>query len=106
MAFATIGGQRIHYTVRGDGPLVVLQHGFLADGTAWRATGEAVASLTCPVLLWNGEDDAYAAPMAAFAEDHGLPFLATRGDHGGAIGHYADEALVGLEAFLGGMARS
>lgn len=245
MPFATTGGQRIHYTVQGDGPLVVLQHGFLGDATAWTATGiapglarryrvacvdslghgrsdkpadparydqaecaahltavldalgepkahvigysmggwmtvglakyfpqrlasavvggwdlvngletawrpvaqerpsidavlamaragspsmtdwvtpavlpglsacwdamlqldgagEAVAGLACPVLLWNGRDDAYAAPMAAFAEAHDLPFRSTRGDHVGAMSRYAGEALTGLEAFLEG----
>jgi pimeloyl-ACP methyl ester carboxylesterase len=241
--FATIDGQRIHYTVQGDGPLVVLQHGFLGDATAWTSTGiapglarryrvacvdslghgestkpadpacyhqaeraahivavldalgeakahvigysmgawmtvglakyfpkrlasavvggwdlvrgletawrpvaderpsieavlamarasspsmtdwvtpevlpglsacwdamleldgagDAIAGLACPVLLWNGQDDAYAAPMSVFAEGHGLPFLSTRGDHVSAMGRHANEALAGLEAFL------
>ena len=62
--------------------------------------GDAVAGLACPLLLWNGQDDAYAAPMSAFAEAHGLPFLSTRGDHMSAMSRYADEALAGLESFL------
>jgi pimeloyl-ACP methyl ester carboxylesterase len=75
-------------------------------GACWDAmlelegAGPAVAGLACPVLLWNGQDDAYAGPMLAFAERHGLPYLSTRGDHVGAMSRYGDEALAGLEAFL------
>jgi pimeloyl-ACP methyl ester carboxylesterase len=32
--FATSRGSRIHYSVEGDGPLVVLLHGLLSDGQA------------------------------------------------------------------------
>lgn len=39
MPYVTHRGQRIHYTVEGEGPLVVLQHGLFMDGESWRANG-------------------------------------------------------------------
>jgi pimeloyl-ACP methyl ester carboxylesterase len=39
MPFAVHRGRRIHYTVEGEGPLVVLQHGMLMDGRAWKQAG-------------------------------------------------------------------
>jgi pimeloyl-ACP methyl ester carboxylesterase len=39
MPFVTNRGQRIHYTVDGCGPLVVLQHGLLMDASSWRDSG-------------------------------------------------------------------
>jgi len=40
MPHATNRGQRIHYTVEGSGPLVVLQHGFLSSGNeSWMQSG-------------------------------------------------------------------
>ena len=39
MPFAVHRGRRIHYTVEGEGPLVVLQYGLLMDGGAWKQAG-------------------------------------------------------------------
>jgi pimeloyl-ACP methyl ester carboxylesterase len=39
MPFASNRGQRIHYTVAGSGPLVVLQHGLLMDADSWTQSG-------------------------------------------------------------------
>ncbi|MBO9560506.1 MAG: alpha/beta hydrolase [Caulobacter sp.] len=39
MPYITHRGQRIHYTVEGEGPLVVLQHGLFMDSESWRANG-------------------------------------------------------------------
>jgi len=39
MAFANNRGQRIHYTIDGSGPLVVLQHGLLMDADSWIRSG-------------------------------------------------------------------
>ena len=40
MPHTTNRGQRIHYTVEGSGPLVILQHGFLSSGNEnWKQAG-------------------------------------------------------------------
>ena len=39
MPFAVHRGQRIHYTIAGEGPLVVLQHGLLMDAGVWKCGG-------------------------------------------------------------------
>lgn len=39
MPFVNHRGQRIHYTVEGTGPLVVLQHGLLLDSESWKDSG-------------------------------------------------------------------
>jgi pimeloyl-ACP methyl ester carboxylesterase len=39
MPFARHRGQRIHYSVAGSGPLVVLQHGLLMDAASWTKSG-------------------------------------------------------------------
>jgi pimeloyl-ACP methyl ester carboxylesterase len=39
MPFVNHRGQRIHYTVDGEGPLIVLQHGLLMSGESWKRGG-------------------------------------------------------------------
>lgn len=39
MPFVNHRGQRIHYTVDGEGPLIVLQHGLLMSGESWKRSG-------------------------------------------------------------------
>src|SRR5882757_5929381 len=39
MPFATHRGQRIHYTIEGSGPLVILQHGILLSAESWKQSG-------------------------------------------------------------------
>jgi len=39
MPYVTNRGQRIHYTLDGDGPLVVLQHGYLSSEADWKTCG-------------------------------------------------------------------
>ena len=46
---------------------------------------DAVCGLDVPVLLWNGNEDAYHDPMKIFAEANNLEFLSTPGDHLGAL---------------------
>jgi pimeloyl-ACP methyl ester carboxylesterase len=39
MPFATHRGQRIHYSIEGSGPLVILQHGILLSAESWKQSG-------------------------------------------------------------------
>ena len=39
MPFVNHRGQRIHYAVEGEGPLIVLQHGLLMSGESWKRGG-------------------------------------------------------------------
>ncbi|MBE7218772.1 MAG: alpha/beta fold hydrolase [Caulobacteraceae bacterium] len=39
MPFVESHGERVHYRVEGSGPLVVLLHGMLVDGSSWGASG-------------------------------------------------------------------
>jgi pimeloyl-ACP methyl ester carboxylesterase len=60
--FAIHRGQRIHYTVEGSGPLVVLQHGILLDGESWRRCGIAGVlardyRVACVDSLGHGQSD-------------------------------------------------
>jgi pimeloyl-ACP methyl ester carboxylesterase len=62
MPFATYRGQRIHYTVVGDGPLVVLLHALLFDAESWRTTGiidqlKSRFRLVCIDSLGHGDSD-------------------------------------------------
>ena len=61
MPFAVHRGQRIHYTVEGSGPLVVLQHGLLMDAQSWKPSGivEALAGfrVACIDSLGHGLSD-------------------------------------------------
>lgn len=62
---------------------------------------EAVLGGGFPVLLWNGDQDPYAAPMRAFAQAEGLPFLSSEGGHVPAIATPGAETVAALAAFLG-----
>jgi pimeloyl-ACP methyl ester carboxylesterase len=62
MPFAIHRGQRIHYTVVGDGPLVLLLHALLFDAESWRATGIVDMlrdrfRVVCIDSLGHGESD-------------------------------------------------
>ncbi len=53
MPFTSHRGQRIHYTVDGAGPLVVLQHGLLMDAASWQQSGlvEALCDRFCVACI-------------------------------------------------------
>jgi len=67
MPFAVHRGRRIHYTVEGEGQLVVLQHGMLMDGRAWKQAGFVGAlseryRVTCIDSLGHGLSDKPSDP--------------------------------------------
>jgi len=73
MPYVTHRGQRIHYTVEGEGPLVVLQHGLFMDGESWRANGIVDAlkdrhRVACVDSLGHGLSDKPADP-ALYAQE-------------------------------------
>lgn len=73
MPFATHRGQKIHYTVEGGGPLVVLQHGLFMDAESWRANGFVAAlserfTVACVDSLGHGLSDKPSDP-ALYAQD-------------------------------------
>ncbi len=73
MPYVTHRGQRIHYTVEGEGPLAVLQHGLFMDGESWRANGIVAAlkdrhRVACVDSLGHGLSDKPADP-ALYAQE-------------------------------------
>ena len=73
MPYVTHRGQRIHYTVEGEGPLVVLQHGLFMDSESWRANGIVDAlkgrhRVACVDSLGHGLSDKPADP-ALYGQD-------------------------------------
>jgi pimeloyl-ACP methyl ester carboxylesterase len=62
MPLASNRGQRIHYTVEGSGPLVILQHGLLMDADSWTQSGVVSAlsdrfRVACVDSLGHGLSD-------------------------------------------------
>lgn len=62
MPFVTSRGCRIHYSVEGSGPLVVLLHGLLSDAKSWKRWGvvDVLAdgySVACIDSLGHGLSD-------------------------------------------------
>jgi pimeloyl-ACP methyl ester carboxylesterase len=67
LPFVTHRGQRIHYTIDGSGPLVVLQHGLLMDAKSWRDSGFVAAladrfCVACIDSLGHGFSDKPSDP--------------------------------------------
>jgi pimeloyl-ACP methyl ester carboxylesterase len=113
MPFVTHRGQRIHYTVEGEGPLVVLQHGLFMDGESWRTNGIVDAlkdrhRVACVDSLGHGlsdkptdpslyDQDQRAGDLAAVIDDLGETSAAVFGYSMGAwmaVGlakHYPDK---------------
>ncbi len=62
MPFASNRGQRLHYTVEGEGPTVVFQHGLLSSAVSWAERGYVAAlsdayRVVCIDSLGHGESD-------------------------------------------------
>ncbi len=62
MPFTSNRGQAIHFTVEGEGPLVILQHGFFDNAASWEALGYVAAlkdsfTVACVDSLGHGLSD-------------------------------------------------
>lgn len=62
MPFAIHRGQRIHYSVEGSGPLLILQHGLFLDALSWKRAGfvDALSGkfrVVCIDSLGHGHSD-------------------------------------------------
>ena len=73
MPFVVNRGQRIHYTLEGSGPLVVLQHGLFSRGSRWKDHGFVDAltdnfRVACVDSLGHGISDKPADP-ALYAQE-------------------------------------
>jgi pimeloyl-ACP methyl ester carboxylesterase len=67
MPFVSNRGQRIHYSVDGSGPLIVLQHGLLMDAASWAGSGLVAAlaerfCVACIDSLGHGLSDKPSDP--------------------------------------------
>ena len=62
MPFAHNRDHKIHYTVEGEGPLIILQHGFLDNSESWKEAGyveglKAELKVACVDSLGHGKSD-------------------------------------------------
>ena len=64
MPFATHRGQRIHYTIEGSGPLVILQHGLLLY---WQEQGRCYFPFRPRARIWYHRPRRGSADTSRFA---------------------------------------
>jgi pimeloyl-ACP methyl ester carboxylesterase len=100
MPFAIHRGQRIHYTIDGRGPLVVLQHGLLLDGDSWRQSGIAQGlaqnyRVACVDSLGHGHSDKPVDPALYGQEQRS-------GDIVAVLDHLGDERAHVIGHSMGG----
>jgi pimeloyl-ACP methyl ester carboxylesterase len=87
MPFASNRAQRIHYTVDGSGPLVVLQHGLLMDVECWKQSGivDALSDgfrVACVDSLGHGLSDKPSDPELCGQEQRAGDIVAVIDDLG------------------------
>jgi pimeloyl-ACP methyl ester carboxylesterase len=87
MPFARNRGQRIHHTVDGSGPLVILQHGLLMDADSWTQSGivDALADgfrVACVDSLGHGLSDKPSDPEFYVQEQRSGDIVAVIDDLG------------------------
>jgi pimeloyl-ACP methyl ester carboxylesterase len=100
MPFATNRGQRIHYTVDGSGPLVVLQHGILMDAESWKQAGivDALSDsfrVACVDSLGHGHSDKPSDPGLYGQEQRSGDIVAVIDDLGDARAHLVGHSMGG-----------
>lgn len=100
MPFATNRGQRIHYTIDGSGPLVVLQHGILMNAESWKQAG-IVDALTdafrvaCVDSLGHGQSDKPSDPALYGQEQRSGDIVAVINDLGDQRAHLVGHSMGG-----------
>lgn len=92
MPFANHSGQRIHYTVDGAGPLVVLQHGLFQNAECWRDNGLVAAladrfRVACVNSLGHGLSDKPSDPALYGQAQRAGDIVAVIDDLGDARAH-------------------
>ncbi|MHC6151968.1 alpha/beta fold hydrolase [Bradyrhizobium elkanii] len=100
MPFANHRGQRIHYTVEGSGPLIVLQHGLLLDAASWKQCGvvDALADrfrVACVDSLGHGLSDKPADPALYNQAQRAGDIVAVIDDLGGERAHVVGHSMGG-----------
>jgi pimeloyl-ACP methyl ester carboxylesterase len=100
MPFVTNRGQRIHYTVEGSGPLVVLQHGILMDASSWKQAGfvDALADrfrVACVDSLGHGLSDKPFDPALYGQEQRAGDITAVLDDLGHQRAHLVGHSMGG-----------
>jgi pimeloyl-ACP methyl ester carboxylesterase len=103
MPFVSHRGQRIHYTVEGSGPLVILQHGLFVDGESWRQAGFVAAlsgryRVACVDSLGHGQSDKPSAPILYAQEQRGGDIVAVADELGGKRFHMVGHSMGGWMA--------
>ena len=100
MPFAIHRRQRIHYTVEGSGPLVVLQHGLLLNAESWKQAG-IVDALTdsfrvaCVDSLSHGLSDKPSDPELYGQEQRSGDIVAVIDDLGYERAHLVGHSMGG-----------
>ncbi|MEH2533882.1 pimeloyl-ACP methyl ester carboxylesterase [Bradyrhizobium sp. AZCC 1588] len=98
MPFAVHRGHRIHYTVEGEGPLVVLQHGLLMDAGTWKQVGFVDAltdryRVACVDSLGHGLSDKPFDSHRYRQEQRAGDIVAVIDDIGCASGHLVGHSM-------------
>ncbi|WP_369060853.1 alpha/beta hydrolase [Caulobacter sp. 73W] len=93
MPHVTHRGQRIHYTVEGSGPLVVLQHGLFMSAASWKTNGfidaltAAAFRVACIDSLGHGSSDGPTDPALYVQEQRAGDIVAVIDDLGAERAH-------------------
>lgn len=108
MPFAVNRGQRIHYSVEGSGPLLVLQHGLLLDAESWKQAGivDLLADnyrVACVDSLGHGLSDKPHDPALYHQAQRAADIVAVMDDLGEPRAHLVGHSMGGWIAV--GMAK-
>lgn len=108
MPFAVNREQRIHFSVEGSGPLVILNHGLLLDAASWTQAGivDLLADkyrVVCIDSLGHGQSDKPSAPAFYHQAQRAADVVAVMDSLGEARAHVVGHSMGGWIAV--GMAR-